>query len=64
MGRKTIKREVVVEKLNKAMRASHLSLEEKQVIATFATSILITGNTYEGYTIPEPGAKVDEHIYF
>ena len=64
MGRKTVKREIIVEKLNKAMRAEHLSLEEKQVIATFAESVLITGNTYEGYQIPEPGAKVDEHIYF
>jgi len=63
MPRKTIKREVIVEKLNKSLRSEHLSLEEKQVIAMFAESILIAGNTYKGYTIPEPGAKVDQHIY-
>ena len=63
MPRKTIKREIIVEKLNKAQRSDHLSLDEKQVIATFAESILIAGNTYEGYTIPEPGAQVDQHIY-
>ena len=64
MARKTVKREIIVEKLNKAMRAEHLTLEEKQVIATFGASILIAGNTYEGYTIPEPGAQADEHVYF
>ena len=64
MARKTVKREIIVEKLNKALRSEHLSLEEKQVIATFAESILISGNTYEGYTIPEPGAQVDDHVYF
>lgn len=63
MARKTIKREVIVEKLNKAMRAEHLTLEQKQAIATFGESLLISGNSYEGYTIPEPGAKVNEHTY-
>lgn len=63
MARKTIKRDVIVEKLNKAMRASHLSLKEKQVIATFAETILITGNSYNGYTIPEPGADVSKQTY-
>jgi hypothetical protein len=63
MARKTIKREIIVERLNKAMRADHLSPEEKHVIATFAESILIAGNSYEGYTIPEPGADVSKQTY-
>ena len=63
MGRKTIKREIVVDKVNKAMRAEGLTLEQKQAVATFAESILITGNTYEGYTIPEPGAGVEKNVY-
>jgi hypothetical protein len=63
MGRKTIKREIIVDKLNRAMRATHLSIEEKRVIATFGASILLTGHTYEGYTIPEPGADVDKNTY-
>jgi len=46
------------------MRAEHLTLEQKQAIATFGESLLISGNSYEGYTIPEPGAKVNEHTYF
>jgi hypothetical protein len=63
MARKTIKREIIVERLNKAMRADHLSPEEKHVIATFAEMVLIGGNSYEGYTIPEPGAGVEKRIY-
>jgi hypothetical protein len=45
------------------MRAEGLTLEQKQAVATFAESILITGNTYEGYTIPEPGAGVEKNVY-
>ena len=63
MARKTIKRDIIISKLNKALRSEYLSLEQKQAIATFAESVLITGNSYEGYTIPEPGAKVDKNVY-
>jgi hypothetical protein len=63
MARKTVKRSLIVEKLNKALRAEHLSMEEKQVLATFVESVLISGNAYEGYTIPEPGAGITQRIY-
>jgi len=63
MGRKTIKREIIVSKLNKVLRSEGLTIEQKQAIATFAENILISGNTYEGYTIPEPGATVDKNVY-
>jgi len=63
MARKTIKREVIVAKLNKALRGEHLSDEEKIALCTLVESILITGNSYEGYTIPEPGAGVSQRIY-
>ena len=64
MARKTVKRKIIVDKLNKAMRAEHLSIDEKQAIATFTESVLLAGDAYEGYTIPEPGAQADEHVYF
>ena len=63
MARKTIKREVIIERLNNVLRSDGLSIEEKQAIAAFAETVLIRGNCYEGYSIPEPGAKVDKNIY-
>jgi len=62
MARKTIKREIIVERLNLAMRGD-LSDEQKIAVATFAEIVLIRGNSYEGYTIPEPGAGVETRVY-
>jgi len=63
MARKTIKRSVVIERLNVALRADHLSDDEKILLCTFVESVLIKGNAYEGYTIPEPGAGVSQRTY-
>jgi len=62
MARKTIKRELIVEQINKAVR-SDLTTEQKEAVATFAELILIGGNSYNGYTIPEPGAGVSQRTY-
>jgi hypothetical protein len=63
MARKTIKREVIIERLNAALRSEETTVEQKEAIATFAEMVLIRGNSYEGYTIPEPGAEVEKRIY-
>jgi hypothetical protein len=63
MPRKTIKRDIILEKLNKCLKSAEMSDEEKLAISTFAESILIAGNSYKGYTIPEPGASVSQRIY-
>jgi len=62
MPRKTIKREVIIERVNAAVR-SDLTIEQKEAVAAFAEIILIRGNSYDGYTIPEPGADVTQHVY-
>jgi hypothetical protein len=62
MPRKTIKRDIIIERINAAMR-SDLSIEQKEAISVFAETILIRGNSYEGYTIPEPGADLAKRIY-
>jgi hypothetical protein len=54
---KTLKREVVVERANTAMKAEWLSNKEKLAIATFAENILIAANSYNGYTV-----DVDENV--
>ena len=62
MPRKTIKREVIIERVNAAVR-SDLTIEQKEAVAAFAEIILIRGNSYDGYTIPEPGADVTQQVY-
>ena len=54
---KTLKREVVVERVNNAMKAPYLSNKEKLAIATFAENILIAANSYNGYTV-----ETDENV--
>jgi hypothetical protein len=48
---KTLKREVVIERVNNSMKAPYLSDKEKLAIATFAENILIAANSYNGYTV-------------
>jgi len=62
MARKTIRRDVIIEQVNKSVR-SDLTKEQKEAVAAFAEIILIRGNSYDGYTIPEPGADVTQRTY-
>ena len=54
---KTIKREVVIERVNNSMTAPWLCNSEKLAIATFAENILIAANSYNGYTV-----ETDENV--
>lgn len=63
MARKTIKRDVILERLHAALRSEGLNDEQKDAVAAFAEIILIRGNSYEGYSIPEPGAGVSQRTY-
>lgn len=63
MARKTIKRDIIIERVNAAVR-SDLTIEQKEAVAAFAELILIRGNSYEGYSIPEPGADVTQRTYY
>ena len=62
MARKTIKRDIIIERVNAIVR-SDLTKEQKEAVAAFAEIILIRGNSYEGYSIPEPGADVTKRVY-
>lgn len=63
MARKTIKRDIILERLHAVLRSEEMSDEQKEAVATFAEIILIRGNSYEGYSIPEPGAGVEQRTY-
>lgn len=47
--RKTIKRELFVERLNHALRYGRLTDRERLLIASFAEGILVKGETYKGF---------------
>lgn len=64
MARKTVKRDVIVERVNAVLRSEDMSDEQKEAVATFAEVILCRSNSYNGYTIPEPGAPISQRTYW
>ena len=63
MARKTIKRDIILERSHGVLRSEEMSDEQKNAVATFSEIILIKGNSYNGYSIPDIGATISQRTY-